>query len=71
MAHSRDKQRHRHRRHRIDLSRVLTWANALRALGTLGFLHELLIYDGDERASILVLCGSLLLSPEFVGRGSR
>ena len=53
------------------MARYLTWANALRALGTLGFLHELLIYDGDERASILVLCGSLLLSPEFVGRGNK
>ena len=68
MAHSRDR---RLRRPRPNLARYLTWANALRALGTLGFLHELLIYDGDERASILVLCGSLLLSPEFVGRGNK
>jgi hypothetical protein len=63
VAHSRDP-----RRRRFDLSPILNWANALRALGVVGFLHELVIYDGEERAQILVLCGVLLGLPEFVGR---
>ena len=46
----------------------MTWANGLRTLGVVGFMHELVIYDGPERAQILVLCGVLLGLPEFVGR---
>lgn len=66
MTHSRPRQRGR-----VNLTRLLTWANATRALGTFGFLYVLTIYHGEDGSALIVLCGSLLLSPHFVGRDDK